>query len=169
MQPGRAAVERSGKRVARFDDHVVTPYRSERLIKQLLARAAAGQRTAHRRTVDVGGRLRSRCIGFRFSRGRPIGTASVPSASSRCPVAARGRGTRASHARYVEIFDLVEPAEFAAQATARRERGDQKQMALSEVRSRTDSRSPVGRLGVDGRGRLASGPHVSAVPGVLVR
>lgn len=33
--------------------------------------------------------------------------------------------------RYVELFDLVTPAEFAAEAAARREQGDQKQMTAS--------------------------------------
>ena len=47
---------------------------------------------------------------------------------------------------YVEIFDLVDPGEFATQAAARRERGDQKQMALSEF-DRDLIRLAGGRLG----------------------
>ena len=70
--------------------------------------------------------------------------------------------------RYIEIFDLVEPTEFAKQAAARRERGDQKQMALSEF-DRELIRLASGRLGVRDCGGLASRPHVSPVPGVLVR
>jgi hypothetical protein len=35
--------------------------------------------------------------------------------------------------RYVEIFDLMDPDEFAAQAASRRERGDQKQMRQSDL------------------------------------
>jgi hypothetical protein len=49
--------------------------------------------------------------------------------------------------RYVDIFDLVEPAEFARQGAARRARGDQKQMALSEF-DRDLIRLATSRLGV---------------------
>ncbi len=53
VEQGRAAIERSRKRVVRFDDHVLEPYRVERRIKHTLAKQAAVVRPADRRTVDV--------------------------------------------------------------------------------------------------------------------
>src|SRR5687768_4234007 len=41
FEQGRAAIERSRKRVVRFDDHVLEPYRIERRIKHTLAKQAA--------------------------------------------------------------------------------------------------------------------------------
>jgi hypothetical protein len=52
---------------------------------------------------------------------------------------------------YVEIFDLVEPAQFAAHATARRGRGDQKQLTPSEFERDLIARA-CRRLGVEGVG-----------------
>jgi hypothetical protein len=49
--------------------------------------------------------------------------------------------------RYVEIFDLVEPAEFARQAARRRERGDQKQMHASDFDARLAALA-CARLGI---------------------
>ena len=44
VQQSCAAFERSRKRLARFEDHVVAPYRVERRVKSTLAREAAGSR-----------------------------------------------------------------------------------------------------------------------------
>jgi hypothetical protein len=60
--------------------------------------------------------------------------------------------------RYVEIFDLVEPGEFAAQAAKRREAGDQKQLAASE-----SDRSLIAH----GSSRLGISDAVSWHPGLM--
>ena len=44
VQQSRAAFERSRKRFARFEDHVVAPYRVERRVKATLAQEARGSR-----------------------------------------------------------------------------------------------------------------------------
>ena len=152
MHRGRAAVERAGKRVSRFDDHVVTPYRSERSVKQLLARAASGERHRHRWTLDLGSRLRSPVLASVSSVGhRPL-RARAPSAWSRCPVAAQQAWYEGIARTYVEIFDLVEPAEFAAHATARRDARRPEAAHPVEFRSRADCARDVARLGLEGAG-----------------
>ena len=88
-----------------------------------------------------------RCTGCRFSRGLLITTAFARSDVVALSRGGTGLWYRGIAGRYIEIFDLVDPAEFAKQAAARRERGDQKQMALSEF-DRDLIRLAGGRLGV---------------------
>jgi hypothetical protein len=131
VQQGRAALERSRKRLVRFDDHVLAPYRTERWIKRVLEREAAGSGPL------IVGPWTSE-VGYEALYWLPFLTWAVDRYGvnpDRIVAISRG-GTKPWYSgiagRYVEIFDLVEPFEFARQAAARRERGDQKQAALSE-------------------------------------
>jgi hypothetical protein len=130
LRQGRAALERSRKRIERFDDHVLTPYRAERGIKRTLARAAAGSRPV------IAGPWTSE-VGYETLYWLPFlaWAADRYGVHPERVIALSRGGTQPWYSgiagRYVEIFDLVEPAEFARQSAARRDRGDQKQMALS--------------------------------------
>ena len=131
VQQSRAAFERSRKRLARFEDHVVAPYRIERRVKTTLAREARGARPI------IAGPWTSE-VGYEALYWLPFLAWAADRYGVRPDriIALSRGGTQAWYGgvadRYVEIFDLVEPAEFARQGAARRERGDQKQMALSE-------------------------------------
>jgi hypothetical protein len=131
IDQGRAAIERSRKRLVRFDDHVFEPYRIERQIKRALAQQAAG-----RGPLIVGPWTSE--VGYEALYWVPfLAWAADHFGVSRDRIVALSRGGtglwyNSIAGRYIEIFDLVEPAEFARQAAARRERGDQKQMALSD-------------------------------------
>jgi len=131
VQQSCAAFERSRKRLARFEDHVVAPYRVERRVKSTLAREAAGSRPI------IAGPWTSE-VGYEALYWLPFLAWAADRYGVRPDriIALSRGGTQAWYGgvanRYVEIFDLVEPAEFARQGAARRERGDQKQMALSE-------------------------------------
>ena len=131
VQRGRAAIERSRKRVARFDDHVLTPYRTERRVTRVLARAASsgGPVIVGPWTSEVGYEV---LYWIPFLHWAVDRYAVQP---ERVIALSRG-GTQSWYGgiatRYVEIFDLVEPGEFARQAAARRDRGDQKQVAPSD-------------------------------------
>jgi hypothetical protein len=159
VEQGRAAIERSRKRVVRFDDHVLEPYRIERRIKHTLAEqaAASGPLIVGPWTSEVGYEALYWVPFLAWAADRY----GVP--LERIVALSRG-GTdlwyRSIAGRYIEIFDLVEPTEFAKQAAARRERGDQKQMALSEF-DRELIRLASGRLGV----RTAAVWH----PGLMYR
>lgn len=131
IEQSRAALDRSRKRLVRFDDHVLTPYRLELSIKRTLARASAGSGP-----VIVGPWTSE--VGYEVLYWRPFIAWAADRygvGPDRLIVLSRG-GTHPWYAgiasRYVEIFDLVEPGEFARQASARREQGDQKQMAPSD-------------------------------------
>jgi len=131
VQQGCAALERSRKRLARFDDHVVAPYRVERHVKHTLAQESAGSRPI------IAGPWTSE-VGYEALYWLPFLAWAADRYGVRPDrvIALSRGGTQTWYGgvadRYVEIFDLVEPAEFARQGAARRERGDQKQMALSE-------------------------------------
>jgi hypothetical protein len=146
VEQGRSAVERTRKRLVRFDDHVLEPFRIERRIKRALAAQAAapGPLIAGPWTSEVGYEalywvpfLAWAADHFGVGRDRMV------------ILSRGGTGPWYSHiaGRYIEIFDLVEPAEFARQAAARRERGDQKQMVLSDF-DRDVIRLASDRLGV---------------------
>ena len=131
VQQSCAAFERTRKRVMRFDAHVFAPYRVERRVKSALAREASGTRP-----VIVGPWTSE--VGYEVLYWLPFLTWAADRYAvkpERMIALSRG-GTQSWYGgvadRYVEIFDLVEPAEFARHGAARRERGDQKQMALSE-------------------------------------
>jgi hypothetical protein len=130
LQRGRAAIERTRNRFRRFDDHVLAPYRTERLTKRALAAAASG-----RGPIIVGPWTSE--VGYEALYWVPFLRWAVDRYGVRPErVVALSRGGaepwyEGIAARYVEIFDLVDSAEFTAEAAARRERGDQKQMALS--------------------------------------
>ena len=131
VQQSCAAFERSRKRLARLEDHVVAPYRVEHRVKSTLAREAAGSRPI------IAGPWTSE-VGYEALYWLPFLAWAADRYGVRPDriIALSRGGTQAWYGgvanRYVEIFDLVEPAEFARQGAARRERGDQKQMALSE-------------------------------------
>jgi hypothetical protein len=131
MLRSRAGIERVRKRALRFDDHVVKPYRIERRVKRVLARAAS-----HRGTI-VAGPWTSE-VGYEVLYWIPFLHWAVDYYGVRPErvVALSRGGTQAWYGgiatRYVEIFDLITPQEFADHASARRERGDQKQMAPSD-------------------------------------
>ena len=131
VQQSCAAFERSRKRLARFEDHVVAPYRVERRVKSSLAREAAGSRPI------IAGPWTSE-VGYEALYWLPFLAWAADRYGVRPDriIALSRGGTQAWYGgvadRYIEIFDLVEPAEFARQGAARRERGDQKQIALSE-------------------------------------
>jgi len=132
VQRGRAAAVRTRKRVLRFDDHVLRPYRFERRVKRALAGAASG-----RRPLIVGPWTSE--VGYEALYWIPFLRWAVDRygvSPARVIALSRG-GTEPWYGgiagRYVEIFDLVEPGEFAAQVATRRERGDQKQVGLSEL------------------------------------
>jgi len=130
VQRGAAALVRSRNRLERFDDHVLAPYRVELRVKRELARAAAAGRPviAGPWTSEVGYEALYWIPFLRWA----VDRYGVP--SQRVVALSRG-GTALWYAgiadRYVEIFDLIEPREFASEAAGRRERGDQKQMAAS--------------------------------------
>ncbi len=131
VQRGAAAVVRSRNRFERFDDHVLTPYRAELRVRRELARARSARRPliVGPWTSEVGYEALYWIPFLRWAADRY----GVP--SSRVVALSRG-GTalwyRGIADRYVEIFDLVEPAEFAREAAERRDRGDQKQMAAAQ-------------------------------------
>jgi hypothetical protein len=135
VQRGRAVLERGRKRLIRFDDHVLAPYRTERQVKRVLARAASSQRpiVVGPWTSEVGYEalywlpfVRWAADRYRVSPDRVI-------ALSRGGTASWYSGVAGS---YVEIFDLIDPADFAVEAAARRSAGDQKQMGRSEFDER---------------------------------
>jgi hypothetical protein len=131
VQRGTAAVVRSRNRLERFDDHVLTPYRVELRVKRELARAAAARRpvVAGPWTSEVGYEALYWIPFLRWAADRYGVSPSCVVALSRGGTALWYNGIAD---RYVEIFDLIEPAEFAREAAERRERGDQKQMTVSE-------------------------------------
>ena len=135
VQRGRGALERGRKRLVRFDDHVLAPYRTERRVKRVLARGASSQRpiVVGPWTSEVGYEalywlpfVRWAADRYRVSPDRVI-------ALSRGGTRSWYTGVAGS---YVEIFDLIDPDEFAIEAAARRSAGDQKQMARSEFDER---------------------------------
>ena len=131
VEQGRAALERSRKRVVRFEDHALEPYRIERQIKHRLAREAAGSGPL------IVGPWTSE-VGYEALYWVPFLAWAADHYGVRPErIIALSRGGTEPWYRnvagtYMEIFDLVDPSEFAKQAAIRRERGDQKQMALSE-------------------------------------
>jgi hypothetical protein len=143
FQRGRGAVERAEKRVRRFDDHVLTPYRTERRVMRALARSADAP------TIVVGPWTSE--VGYEALYWVPfVQWAAARYGVPRDRIVALSRGGTADWysgvaGRYVEIFDLVDPVEFAAQAAFRRDRGDQKQMRQSDF-DRELIRLACGRL-----------------------
>ena len=150
MHRAGAVVERAGKRVSRFDDHVVTPYRSEWSVKQLLARAASGERTViiGPWTSEVGYEVLYWLPFLRWAMDRYALRPERVVALSRGGTAAWYEGIART---YVEIFDLVEPAEFAEHASTRRAQGDQKQLTPSNF-DRELIALASRRLGLEGAG-----------------
>jgi hypothetical protein len=146
FEQGCAAVERTRKRLQRFDDHVVGPYRVERRVTRTLAREGAGSRpiVVGPWTSEVGYEALYWVPFLRWAADR------YGVRPDRIIALSRG-GTqswyRAVADRYVEIFDLVEPTDFAREGAARRDRGDQKQMALSPFDRELIQRA-LARLGV---------------------
>jgi hypothetical protein len=131
VQRGRASIERSRKRLVRFDDHVMGPHRTERRVHRALGRASS-----HGGTIIVGPWTSE--VGYEVLYWVPFLHWAVDYYGVRPErVVALSRGGTQSWyggiaTRYVEIFDLIDPADFAEQATARRARGDQKQMEPSD-------------------------------------
>jgi hypothetical protein len=157
VQHQRAAVERSRKRVERFGEHVAAPYYSELRIKRQLARAASSERPL------IVGPWTSE-VGYEALYWLPFLHWAVDRygvSPDRVIALSRG-GTQSWYRgiadRYVEIFDLVDPREFAAQAARRRDAGDQKQLAASDF-----DRSLISH----GANRLGVSDPVSWHPGLM--
>jgi hypothetical protein len=153
----RAALERSRKRVERFGEHVAAPCYSELSIKRQLARAASSDRPL------IVGPWTSE-VGYEALYWLPFLHWAVDRygvSPDRVIALSRG-GTRSWYSgianRYVEIFDIIEPREFAAQAARRREAGDQKQLAASEF-----DRSLIAQ----GSSRLGISDAVTWHPGLM--
>ena len=146
LQQGRAGIERARKRIVRFDDHVLVPYRAERRVKRTLASEAdrPGPLIVGPWTSEVGYEALYWLPFLAWAADRYGVAAERVVALSRGGTDLWYRGIAGS---YVEIFDLVEPSEFATQSAARRERGDQKQMGMSEF-DRELVRLAAERLGV---------------------
>jgi hypothetical protein len=132
LQRGQAAIVRSRNRFSRFDDHVLQPYRIERRVKRTLARAGSSRRpiVVGPWTSEVGYEalywipfLHWALDHYRIDTQRVI-------AVSRGGTEAWYRGVAG---RYVDVFDCMGPDEFAAELRARREQGDQKQVAAGEL------------------------------------
>jgi hypothetical protein len=155
----RAASERLQRRAARFQEHVVVPWRVEREVKRALARAAAGSDP-----IIVGPWTSE--VGYEALYWIPFlhwfaDRYGIP--SSRVVAISRG-GVQAWYRgiadRYVEIFDLMDAASFSAHASARRESGDQKQIVLSAFEQDV-ARQACARIGV---------PHAHVChPGLMYR
>jgi hypothetical protein len=132
LQRGRSAVVRSRNRWSRFDDHVLRPYRTERRVKAVLAAAASSGRPM------IVGPWASE-VGYEALYWVPFLHWAIDryGVDPRRVIAVSRGGTDAWYrgiaARYVDIFDCIEPGEFAGEARARREDGDQKQMASSAL------------------------------------
>ena len=132
VQRGRAAVVRTRNRLERFDDHVIRPYAVERRVKSSLAQAASSGRP-----LIVGPWVSE--VGYEALYWVPFLHWAVDHYRvnpERVIAVSRG-GTEAWYhgiaGRYVDVFDCIDPAEFAREAQARRESGDQKQMASSDL------------------------------------
>ena len=132
VQRGKAAIGRSRNRLSRFDDHVLAPYRIERRVKRALASGASSGRP-----IIVGPWTSE--VGYEALYWIPfLHWAMDRYGVNRQRVVAVSRGgTEAWYsgiaARYVDVFDCIDPREFAEAARVRRETGDQKQMAASEL------------------------------------
>lgn len=146
VDQGRAAIERSRKRAVRFNDHVLEPYRSERQIKRALAShaGAAGPLIVGPWTSEVGYEALYWVPFLAWAADRYGVRPDRVVALSRGGTDLWYRGVAG---QYVEIFDLIEPAGFAVEAAARRARGDQKQMGLSDF-DRELIRLATARLGI---------------------
>jgi hypothetical protein len=126
-----AAIERSRKRVARFDDHALTPFRTERRVTRALATASLGRVViAGPWTSEVGYEALYWVPFLRWATDRYALRPEQVIAVSRGGTAEWYRGFAS---RYVEIFDLIDPKAFAAEAALQRERGDQKRMEMSAL------------------------------------
>jgi hypothetical protein len=143
---GLGALERSRKRIERFDDHVLAPYRVERRVIYALARAQSigAPVIAGPWTSEVGYEALYWVPFLRWAVDRYAIRSDRLIALSR---GGTGSWYRGIADRYVDIFDLVEPREFAAEAAARRERGDQKQAGLSDFDRELVRRAST-RLGI---------------------
>lgn len=143
---GRGALERSRKRIRRFDDHVLAPYRVERGVVQALAHARSSGRPviAGPWTSEVGYEALYWLPFLHWAVDRHAVRPDRLIALSRGGTSGWYRGIAS---RYVDIFDLVDAREFAVQAAARRDRGDQKQMGLSDF-DRELVRRASERLGI---------------------
>jgi hypothetical protein len=126
-----AALERSRKRVLRFNDHVLAPYEVEWRVGRALARAAADGRpiVAGPWTSEVGYEALYWVPFLRWAADRYGVRPDRVIAISRGGTDAWYRDIAAT---YVDVFELVDPEEFARHLADRRDRGDQKQMTPSE-------------------------------------
>lgn len=135
MQRGRAAVIQSRNRLTRFEDHVVKPYRVERRVKHDLARAAAGSRPiiVGPWTSEVGYEALYWIPFLHWAMDRYGVRPERVIAVSRGGTDAWYRGIAA---QYVDVFDCMDPREFAEASRERRETGDQKQTGSSALERR---------------------------------
>jgi hypothetical protein len=146
VRQGQVAFERSVRRVERFTDHAVAPYRVEQRVKSALSRAAASGRPI------IAGPWISE-VGYEAMYWVPFlhwAADRYGVTPDRLIAISRG-GTQSWYdglaARYVEIFDLMEPRDFERRAAERRAAGDQKQMDASTL-DQEIVRAACDRLGV---------------------
>ena len=130
VRRGRAAIGRSANRLSRFNDHVLEPRRTERRVKHRLGRAASGSGPiiVGPWTSEVGYEVLYWLPFLRWAIDRYDVDPKRVVAVSRGGTSGWYEGIAGT---YVDVFDLVPPDAFAAQAAARREQGDQKQLAPS--------------------------------------
>lgn len=132
VQRGRAVIVRTRNRWSRFDDHVLQPYRIERQVVRVLARGAAsgGPIVVGPWTSEVGYEALYWVPFLHWAMDRYGVDRQRVIAVSRGGPEAWYRGIAA---RYVDVFDCLDPGEFADAVRVRREEGDQKQMASSPL------------------------------------
>jgi hypothetical protein len=146
VRRGRAAIVRSGNRWTRFDDHVLQPYRIERRVKRVLRSGASSGRP-----IIVGPWISE--VGYEALYWLPfLHWAMDRYGIDRQRVIAVSRGGTESWyssiaARYVDVFDCMDSRDFADALRARREDGDQKQMASSDFERQLVARASE-RLGI---------------------
>lgn len=135
LQRSAAAVVRTRNRWTRFDDHVLQPYAVERRVERVLARAAWSRRpiVVGPWTSEVGYEalywvpfLHWALDRYRIDRGRVVAVSRGGTAPWYRDIAER----------YVDVFDCMDPREFAGEMRIRRDRGDQKQVASSPLDDR---------------------------------
>ena len=132
VQRGRAAIVRTRNRWSRFDDHVLQPYRIERQVMHVLARGAAsgGPIVVGPWTSEVGYEALYWVPFLHWAMDRHGVDRQRVIAVSRGGTEAWYRGIAA---RYVDVFDCLDPGEFADAVRVRRQEGDQKQMSSSPL------------------------------------
>lgn len=148
--PGRAdkALVRARKRVARYREHVIEPWREQREIERELAALSRGSGP-----IIVGPWLSE--VGYEVLYWRPFLAWMLDRyriAPERIIAVSRGgvaEWYRGIASRYVDLLDLFAPDDFAARNAARRGGGDQKQLTPGDFDVEIVDR--IGAAHLDGR------------------